>query len=253
MTNSQTFDESYDVVVAGFGLGGGISALTAAQAGAKTLLIEKSPVPGGLSICSYGAVRSARDPELAFTYLKATNDGRTPDDVLRVLANGMCGLEEYVRELGRINNAAIMNSVEENAEREKSGDPYRRQIRANYPLPGTDTFYHTTVMDIPGVDLRRELDNETFAEIHQALLDHLVIFFRDQDIDFEQHQRFAQYFGKLHIHVGGEGTASSTVPDYPAIRKITREAAANDYRWSALTLAIVKSAPFQMRKTKEGE
>ena len=85
MTNSQTFDESYDVVVAGFGLGGGVSALTAAQAGAKTLLIEKSPVPGGLSICSYGAVRSARDPELAFTYLKATNDGRTPDDVLRVL------------------------------------------------------------------------------------------------------------------------------------------------------------------------
>lgn len=155
MTNSQTFDESYDVVVAGFGLGGAISALTAAQAGAKTLLIEKSPVPGGLSICSYGAVRSARDPELAFTYLKATNDGRTPDDVLRVLANGMCGLEEYVRELGRINNAAIMNSVEENAEREKSGDPYRRQIRANYPLPGTETFYHTTVMSIPGFDARK--------------------------------------------------------------------------------------------------
>jgi succinate dehydrogenase/fumarate reductase flavoprotein subunit len=148
------FDESFDVIVAGFGLAGGIAALNAAQAGAKTLLIEKSPVPGGLSICSYGAVRSAHDPELAFQYLKATNDGRTPDDVLRVLADGMCELENYVRELGRINNAVIANSVEENALREKSGDPYRRQIRANYPFHGTDTFYHTTVIDIPGFDAR---------------------------------------------------------------------------------------------------
>ena len=150
----QTYAESYDVVVVGFGLAGGITALNAAEAGARTLLIEKSSVPGGLSICSYGAVRSARDPDDAFRYLKATNGGRTPDDVLRVLATGMCGVESYVRELGRINNAVIVNSVEENALREKSGDPYRRQIRANYPLPGTDTFYHTTVLDVPGFDAR---------------------------------------------------------------------------------------------------
>src|SRR5512141_2293719 len=108
------FDESFDVIVAGFGLAGGIAALNAAQAGAKTLLIEKSPVPGGLSICSYGAVRSARDPDLAFHYLKTTNDGRTPDDVLRALARGMCDIESYVRELGEINHAVILTSVDEN-------------------------------------------------------------------------------------------------------------------------------------------
>ncbi len=153
-SNKIQFDETFDVIVAGFGLAGGITALNAAQAGAKTLLIEKSSVPGGLSICSYGAVRSARDPEQAFLYLKTTNDGRTPDDVLRALATGMCELEIYVRELGKINNAVIANSVEENALRQKSGDPYRRQIRANYPLPGTDTFYHTTVIDIPRFDAR---------------------------------------------------------------------------------------------------
>ena len=56
------FSETVDVIVLGFGLGGGIAALNAAQAGAKTLLLEKSTVPGGLSICSYGAVRSAHDP-----------------------------------------------------------------------------------------------------------------------------------------------------------------------------------------------
>ena len=36
--------------------------------------------------------------------------------------------------------------------------------------------------------------------------------------------------------------------DAPAIRGIVREAAADDYRWSSAILAIVKSAPFQMRR-----
>jgi len=36
--------------------------------------------------------------------------------------------------------------------------------------------------------------------------------------------------------------------DAPAIRSIVRTAAADDYRWSSAILAIVKSAPFQMRQ-----
>src|SRR5437762_13963936 len=36
--------------------------------------------------------------------------------------------------------------------------------------------------------------------------------------------------------------------DFPAIRAIDREAAHDHYRISSLILAIVKSAPFQMRK-----
>lgn len=148
------FDETFDVVVVGFGHAGAISAINAADAGAKTLVIEKSAVPGGLSICSYGAVRSARDPEGAFAYLKATNGGRTPDEVVRVLADGMCQLEAYVRELARINNAVVTSSIEENAQREKDNDPYRRRISANYPLPGTEAFYHTSVVDVPGFDAR---------------------------------------------------------------------------------------------------
>ena len=35
--------------------------------------------------------------------------------------------------------------------------------------------------------------------------------------------------------------------DYPTIRKITRDAAATDYRWSSIVLGIVESPPFQMR------
>jgi len=37
--------------------------------------------------------------------------------------------------------------------------------------------------------------------------------------------------------------------DMPALRKITREAASNEYRWSSIILGITKSVPFQMRTT----
>jgi hypothetical protein len=39
--------------------------------------------------------------------------------------------------------------------------------------------------------------------------------------------------------------------DQPSIRSIVREAAASDYRWSSMVLGIVKSTPFQMRRTQE--
>jgi len=37
--------------------------------------------------------------------------------------------------------------------------------------------------------------------------------------------------------------------DAPAVRGIVRDAAADDYRWSSIVLGIVKSAPFQMRRS----
>ena len=39
--------------------------------------------------------------------------------------------------------------------------------------------------------------------------------------------------------------------DQPALRKIMREAALSDYRWSSLIFGIVNSTPFQMRRTRE--
>jgi len=40
--------------------------------------------------------------------------------------------------------------------------------------------------------------------------------------------------------------------DYPTIRKIVREASADDQRWSSIILGIVNSTPFQMRRVKDG-
>ena len=53
--------------------------------------------------------------------------------------------------------------------------------------------------EIHGANLA-ELDDETFSEIKQALLEYLVIFFRDQDITPDQQIAFGRRFGELHIH-----------------------------------------------------
>jgi hypothetical protein len=39
--------------------------------------------------------------------------------------------------------------------------------------------------------------------------------------------------------------------DQPAVRKIVKDAAADNYRWSAVILGVVKSRPFQMRMTSD--
>jgi hypothetical protein len=50
---------------------------------------------------------------------------------------------------------------------------------------------------------------------------------------------------KLMTYALGRGVQST---DMPAIRRIVRESAAAEYRWSALIVNLVKSAPFQMRR-----
>ena len=50
--------------------------------------------------------------------------------------------------------------------------------------------------EIEGVDIGRGLDLETVAEVRQALLDHLVIFFRDQEISPDALMAFAHAFGE---------------------------------------------------------
>jgi taurine dioxygenase len=53
--------------------------------------------------------------------------------------------------------------------------------------------------EIGGVHLG-SLTDAAFTEIHAALLEHQVVFFRDQEITREQHKAFGRRFGLLHIH-----------------------------------------------------
>lgn len=54
--------------------------------------------------------------------------------------------------------------------------------------------------EISNIDLSQPLGNQTFQEVHDALMAHQVIFFRDQDITPEQHVAFGRRFGELNIH-----------------------------------------------------
>jgi succinate dehydrogenase/fumarate reductase flavoprotein subunit len=141
MRDDSSFDETCDVAVVGYGFGGGISAIEAADLGAQVRVFEKMPQPGGISICSGGGVRCAQSAEDAFAYLKATNAGTTPDDVLRVLAEGMAGAEAYVAALAGAVPGAIM----------KPRDLSSRH-GGNYPFPGWETFYSAQVEVSPKFD-----------------------------------------------------------------------------------------------------
>ncbi len=71
--------------------------------------------------------------------------------------------------------------------------------------------------EIGGVDLAN-LDDETFDEIHQAWLDNLVVFFRDQDLTPEQQIAFGERFGELIIH-----PYVKSLEGHPAVVPIIKE------------------------------
>ncbi|RPI41736.1 MAG: taurine dioxygenase, partial [Hyphomicrobiaceae bacterium] len=72
--------------------------------------------------------------------------------------------------------------------------------------------------EIHGVDVSEDLDDRTIGDIRQALLDHCVIFFRDQKLDAERHKAFSRRFGKLFIHPNYKGMQAD-----PEVIQITRE------------------------------
>ena len=66
--------------------------------------------------------------------------------------------------------------------------------------------------EVSGIDLTKSLGNQQFQELHDALMEHSVLFFRNQDVDVEQHKNFGRLFGDLHIHPG-----SPPPPGHPEI------------------------------------
>ncbi|HET6185156.1 MAG TPA: TauD/TfdA family dioxygenase [Acetobacteraceae bacterium] len=65
--------------------------------------------------------------------------------------------------------------------------------------------------EIGGVDLARP-SNRQMDEIHRALAENLVIFFRDQHLTPEQHLSFGRQFGDLHLH-----PAAPHAPGHPEL------------------------------------
>lgn len=72
--------------------------------------------------------------------------------------------------------------------------------------------------EISGVDLSQELPDRTIAAIRQALVEHQVIFFRDQDLTPARQVAFGKRFGPLNIHPYVQGMAG-----HPEVMEIIKE------------------------------
>jgi alpha-ketoglutarate-dependent taurine dioxygenase len=66
--------------------------------------------------------------------------------------------------------------------------------------------------EIGGVDLRSPLSDAARDQIKAAILEYKVVFFRDQDLDRDQHAAFARQFGPLYTHPSVTKPYSDQVP-----------------------------------------
>jgi taurine dioxygenase len=72
--------------------------------------------------------------------------------------------------------------------------------------------------EIGGVDLAQPLADATIAEIRAALVEHQVIFFREQELTPAQQAAFGARFGPLNIHPYVAG-----MRDHPEVMEIIKE------------------------------
>ena len=54
--------------------------------------------------------------------------------------------------------------------------------------------------EISGIDLSQPISDAVRDEIKRTLLEYKVVFFRDQQLNTDQHAAFAARFGKLYVH-----------------------------------------------------
>lgn len=71
--------------------------------------------------------------------------------------------------------------------------------------------------EIRGLDLSQPLSDLQFTELKRAMGEYLVLAFRGQTLDSEQHKTFARRFGTLHRHVLAKSRAIAGGTDDPEI------------------------------------
>src|ERR1700688_4716280 len=100
----------------------------------------------------------------------------------------------------------------------KQGPRYRHTADSteSYETIGVDKLTPIIGAEISGVDIGKLVSDDTRSnrqmdEIHRALAENLVIFFRDQRISPQQHLAFGRKFGELDIdpaaHADGDDPA----------------------------------------------
>jgi len=73
--------------------------------------------------------------------------------------------------------------------------------------------------EICGIDLAADLDDQSFAEIQDALFRHKMIFFRNQTLGHAGHESFSLRFGEF-----AEDAYTDGIPEHPAVQPLIKEA-----------------------------
>jgi taurine dioxygenase len=86
--------------------------------------------------------------------------------------------------------------------RGNQGPRYRHSADESAPYETIEIDKLTPIIgaEIGGIDLSQPLGNRTIDELHRALAENSVIFFRDQHISQDQQLAFGRLFGDLHVH-----------------------------------------------------
>jgi len=82
----------------------------------------------------------------------------------------------------------------------KAVETWNERPRVAYETIQVKPLTHTIGAEIGGIDLSLEVTEQQLGEIRRALLEHLVVVFRDQTLTQAQHKAFGARFGPLHLH-----------------------------------------------------
>ncbi len=122
------WDGQYDVVVVGFGGAGAVAASTAADEGAKVLLVEKAPEGhegGNTRYCGQLFVYGDEDEEATLSYYKElAADREIPEAMLRVYTKNIAHMYDVMEKLTGIDKSGFVDW---------SGTPFVGPMSPEYP------------------------------------------------------------------------------------------------------------------------
>jgi len=73
-------------------------------------------------------------------------------------------------------------------------------VRTDFEVIHVEPLSPTVGAEITGFRMDGDVGPEQVAEIRRALVDWKVIFFRDQDVEIDEHVAFGSLFGELEVH-----------------------------------------------------
>ena len=96
------WDYEVDVAIIGYGAAGSAAAITASDAGAKVLILEKNPEGGGNTQYSGGSIQTYLDVEKAVTFIENVCEGTTEREVAEMFVKESSKNADWVAGLGGV-------------------------------------------------------------------------------------------------------------------------------------------------------